>query len=328
MAAHREHRSGVIHRLRVASFGLAIALAVCGLSPAHAQTAGGARTALRVAYIPVIPWLTAWIAKDRGFFEQHGLDVSLTLIQNISLLPPTMGRQFDIAASTAPDLLKASLSSLDVVAVSGNTVEPTANQSMQLIVRADSGIKGPKDLVGKLVAAPTIGAVMHAATLYWLKANGVDPNSIRAIEVPFPNMGDQLKAGRVDAIEILHPFVGQLLAAGNVTIGNPMLSVADPGLFTFWIAQGAWARANPAVIAQWTAALNDARHFVETNPTEARTILGKYTKLPDAVTQKIPFPAYDISIAPGQLEVWVKVLREIGQLAGPVDVSRLVVSAK
>ena len=59
---------------------------------------------------------------------------------------------------------------------------------------------------GKVIAAPTLGAVMHSATLYWLKKNGVDPSSVRGVEVPFPNMADQLKAGSVDAAEGLVPF--------------------------------------------------------------------------------------------------------------------------
>ena len=307
---------------------VAVTLALWPAAESRAQAVTAVKTPLRVAYVPAITWLVSWIAKDRGFFDLHGLDVTLSPIQNLSLLPPTMGRQFDIAASTPPDLLKAAASGLDVVGVAGETVELTANQSMQVIVRPDSGIRSVQDLKGKVVATPTIGAVMHVATLHWLRAGGVDPNSIRAIEVPFPNMGDQLKAGRVDALELLQPFVGQQLAAGNLSIGNPLLSVADPGLFTFWIAQGAWARANPAVLERWIAALKDARQFLETNPTESRSILAKYTRLPDAVAQKIPFPTYETALNASQLEVWAKVLRDLGQLNGPVDASRLVVTPR
>jgi len=33
------------------------------------------RTAVRAAYIPATSWLPAWVAKDKGFFTEHGLDV-------------------------------------------------------------------------------------------------------------------------------------------------------------------------------------------------------------------------------------------------------------
>ena len=31
--------------------------------------------AVRAAYIPVVTWLPAWVAKEKGFFAAHGLDV-------------------------------------------------------------------------------------------------------------------------------------------------------------------------------------------------------------------------------------------------------------
>jgi ABC-type nitrate/sulfonate/bicarbonate transport system substrate-binding protein len=30
--------------------------------------------AVRAAYIPVVTWLPAWVAKEKGFFAAHGLD--------------------------------------------------------------------------------------------------------------------------------------------------------------------------------------------------------------------------------------------------------------
>lgn len=306
----------------------ALVLSACVTFGGVANAQSPALTPVRAAYVPVITWLPAWVAKDKGLFEKNGLDVSLTPIQNLSLLPGTMGKQFEFGASTGPDLIKAAASGLDVVAVAGEVIESSAHQSMQVIVRKDSGIASVKDLKGKIIAAPSIGAIMHVATLSWLKKNGVDPASIRAVEVPFPNMGDQLKASRVDAVESLQPFVGQLLAQGNVGIGNPLLSVGDPVLFPFWISQGAWARANLPVIKRWITALNEAKAFMEQNPSEARAILAKYTNLPPAVAQTIPFPAYEFSIQPAQLDVWVRTLRDLGQLSVDVDSNKLVVTPK
>ena len=184
---------------------------------------------VRAAYVPVATWLPAWVALDTGIFAKHGLAVTLTQIQNLSLLPGTVGRQFEFAASTPTDLLKAVAGGLDVVASAGQAIEVKSNPTTQVIVRKDGNVKTIQDLKGKAIAAPTLGAVIHVATLYWLKKNGVDPSSIRGVEVPFPNMGDQLKAGNVDAVEALEPFVGALLAAGNVSLGDPLLAAGELG---------------------------------------------------------------------------------------------------
>ncbi len=244
----------------------------CGLSAQDAPK----MTTVRAAYVPVATWLPAWVALDKGIFAKHGLAVTLTPIQNLSLLPP---------------------------------------------------IKTVADLKGKAIAAPTIGAVIHVATLYWLKKNGVDPASIRAVEVPFPNMGDQLKAGNVDAVEALEPFTGALLAAGNVSLGDPLLSVGDEVLFPFWISDGAWARANRPVIKAWIDSLTAAKADMDANPADARAVLAKYSRLPPAVVEKVPLPTYRFTIKPDELGVWIDVLKDLGQLSTAIDPSKIVVTA-
>jgi len=282
---------------------------------------------IRVAYVPVATWLPSWVAKEKGFFEKNGLNATLTPIQNLSLLPPTMGKQFDFAASTAPDLIKAAANGIDVIAVTGGVVESSSKQSMQVIVRKNSGINSPKDLKGKIIATPSTGAIMHVATLSWLKKNGVDPNSIRAVEVPFPNMVDQLKASRVDALELLQPFVGQILSQPDyMSIGNSMLSVSDPVLFVFWIANGGWAKSNMDTVKKWSQSIADANDFIDKNPIEARQILGKYTNLPQQVTEKIPLPAYEASLKPNQIDIWINVLKDLNLLPLPIEASKIVLS--
>lgn len=301
-----------------------VASTILGLS-SHAMAQAPAKTPVRAAYVPVVTWLPAMVAKDTGIFERHGLDVSLPLIQNLGLLPGTLGKQFDIAPSTPPDLINAAAKGLDVVAVSGGFIESSAHRFIEIIVRKDSGIKGPQDLKGKVVGSPALGSLMHIATLYWLKKNGVDPGSIQAVEVPFPNMPDQLKAMRLDAVEALEPFVTPMLAAGNVTIGDPILTIADPSHGTLWIANGAWARGNPAVIKSWNASLTEAADYIKNNPDQSRAILGKYTKLPDPVVKTIPIPPYDTVLKAKSLEPWINALIDLGQLTKPIKAESLVV---
>jgi NitT/TauT family transport system substrate-binding protein len=305
-------------------FGALAASAMLVL-PVVAQTP--AKTPIRSAYIPAATWLPAWVAKDTGIFDRHGLDVSLTVIQNIGLLPATVGKQFDIAPATPPDLINAAARGLNVVGVAGGWIESGAHRSVEIVVRKDSGIKGPQDLKGKLVAAVALGSLIHVSTLYWLKQNGVDPSSVRAVEVPFPNMPDQLKAGRLDAVEVIEPFVTPLLAAGNVPIGDPILSIADPTHGTMWIAEADWARAHPEILKAWIASLTEGAAFIKTNPEPSLAILGKYTRLPEPVVKTIPIPEYDAVLEPKSLEPWIKVLTELGQVTKPMNAADLVVKA-
>ena len=310
------------------SFAVVVASILCIGAGVIASAPAAQLTPVRAAYIPVVSWLPAWVAKEKGFFEKNGLDVTLSVTQNLSVLPGTLGRQFDFAPSTPPDLIKAVLAGIDVVAVAGQGIETKDNPSTHVIVGKDSAIRSMQDLKGKVIATPTLGAIIHVSVLHGLKKNGIDPNSIRAVEVPFPNMPDQLKAGNVDAVEALEPFAGQLLAAGNRSLGDPLLSVSDEVLYTFWISERKWAADNHAVIDAWVASLNQAKEFMDANPQEARAILAKYTKLPEAVVQKIPFVTYRFSLDPQDFAVWVNVLKDLGQITRSIDENSLVMKVK
>lgn len=313
---------------RTATIAVVACLLTALVAPLQAQTAAqtAAPIPVRVAFPPVVTWLPSWVAKEKGIFAKHGLDVTLTVTQNLSLLPGTMGKQFDFGASTPTDLIKSVASGIDVVASAAEAYETDKTPTTHVMTSKESGVASVKDLAGKIIASPTIGAVMHVATLYWLKKNGVDYNSIRAVEVPFPNMADQLKAKRVDAVETLEPFAGAMLKAGNVSLGLPILAAGKEVLFVFWISQGAWARANPNVIKAWIAALEEAKAYMDKEPAEARKILAQYSRLPEVVVQTVPFPEYRFKMKSEDLMVWVNVMREVGHLDKEVDKDKLVFS--
>ena len=192
----------------------------------------------------------------------------------------------------------------------------------------ESGITNVKQLVGKTVAAPSIGAVSNVGFLYWLKKNGIDPKSVRVVEVPYPNMGDQLKSGRVDAIQSIQPFLGKQLAEGNVSLGSHLLVVQDPALFVFWAADAHWAAANQPALVKWDQAIEEARRVTVADGPAVRAVLAKYTGLPPAIAEKIPLPSYRFALDTKDLVVWADVLRDLGQLDGPLDVTKVVMTAR
>lgn len=284
-------------------------------------------TKLRVSFVPATTALPLHIAKEKGIFERNNLDVTLEQAANISDIPATLGRQFDIALGTATDLIRAGAAGLDVVQVAGNTTSTKENPFVQLVVPANSGITSVAQLKDKTVGTPTLSGVIHAAVQYWAKQEGVEPGSIKGVEAPSPNLPDQLKAGRVDAVEALEPFATSLKSAGNVSLGDPFTSIADTLATNFWIAQGKWARDNEAAIDRFVKSLDEAAAFIEQNPAEARQVLQAYTGLPAPVANSVPLPTYNFDVRTEDLGKWVKVLKDIGQLNGDVEPKDLVVSS-
>ena len=316
-------------RTAVASLlSLTALLAACGGGGSTPTASGGGAEAdhVRVAYLPITTALPAWVAKERGFFDDNRLDVELTSTPNINTLPSLMGKQFDFALSTQPDLIKAVSNGVDVVEVAGDALDTKENPTVLIMVRPDSGIRSIADLKGKRLAAPSLGGNIHLSLLNLLQQNGVAPASIQAVQVSSPNIPDQIKAGQVDAGEVLQPFAKNLLAQGFVSLGDPFRSVGESVVQTFWISERGYAQEHRDVVARWTAALEQASAYIREHEAEARQILQKYAQQPMEVAATTPLPTYDFAIDAEELGVWVDVLRQVGGFSAEVDPSTLVLS--
>jgi NitT/TauT family transport system substrate-binding protein len=289
-------------------------------------TEGAGPASLRVAFVPATTTLPLHVAQAQGIFERHNLDVTLSEAGNISDLPATLGRQFDVTMGTATDLIRAGAAGLDVMQVAGNTVSTDANPFVQLIVPADSGITNVSQLRGRTVGTPTLSGVIHVATLYWAQQQGVEPTAIRGVEAPSPNLPDQLRAGRLDAVQALEPFATTLQREGFVSLGSPFSAIADPLATNFFMAQGSWAENNRGAIGRFVQALREADEYIQQNPAEARQILQGFTGMPAPVASTVPLPTYNFDIRTDDLRTWDRVMRSVGQLDRNVDVNRLVLA--
>lgn len=311
----------------VLAAGALVAVAGCGDDEAAtAEGAASGPTQVRVAYVPATTVLPLHVAQQQGFFEQQGLDVSLKEAANISDIPATLGRQFDIALGTATDLIKAGGAGVDVVQIAGNTIDTKDNPFVQLMVGKKSQIKSTADLAGKKVGTPTLGGVIHAAVQYSAKQANVDPAKIQGVEAPSPTLPDQLKAGRIDAVEALEPFATTMKQNGARSLGDPFAAIGQPLATNFWIANGAWARENTDVVDKYVAALEQAVDYINANPKPSRKILQGYTNMPPKVSQVVPLPTYEFGIRTDDLAKWLDVLKEVGQFKGDVDPQKLVLS--
>jgi NitT/TauT family transport system substrate-binding protein len=316
-----------------AVLALGLTAAACGgaasdnSNETSTPTTAAGPTTLRVSYVPATTVLPLHVAQAQGFFAQNNLNVTLTEAANISDIPATLGRQFDLALGTATDLIRAGAAGIDVVQAAGNTNSTKENPFVKLVVKADSGITDVSQLKGKTLGTPTLSGVIHAAVKYWAQQKGVNPADIGGVEAPTPNLPDQLKAGRIDGVEALEPIASTMIKAGNVSIGAPFDSIADTLATNFWLAQGSWAGKNRDAVARFVTSLKQGQAFIESNPVEARRILQEYTKLPEVVASTVPLPTYNFDIRAGDLDIWVKVLKDIGEFNGQVDTRKLVLSA-
>lgn len=173
---------------------------------AGAAALGISRPALAQATRPVkfgLSWLPegasnlfAYVGKAQGYWKKRGLEVELGNSRgSIASAQAVANSQYDFALSAAPSLLVliARGASFSIIGQSDYLM------TMGIGVLADSPIRKPQDLAGKSIGSPQ-GTVDQPFLLPFLKANGVDPASVKIVQVD-PQVRDRLLVERqVDAI--------------------------------------------------------------------------------------------------------------------------------
>ncbi|HEX4193666.1 MAG TPA: ABC transporter substrate-binding protein [Stellaceae bacterium] len=311
--------SGVLARVVVALFALALSSTI-GAVPASAAPK------ITLLFTQGANNLGAYVAKDQGFFEKHGLDVDVTPTPNGSLISASLvADAAQIGTLTPSILLEADEQGLDLVAIAGMTTYPT-NSPAAIMARTGSGVKTAQDLIGRKVGVPGLGGALDVLARNWVKTGGVDYHKVNWVEVQFPQMVDGLKAGLVDAVVTAEPFNTRIKA---VDAGYFLAEAEGPkGTITLiYAATRAWTQKNPDALKNFRAAIEDAYAFARNpaNATSVKESIGKYTKLPPAAMATIVVPdTLQEKVTGPSLAFWVNVARDQGMIKGNPDPASLV----
>lgn len=308
------------HLLKVA----ALALAVLGLG----QPPANAATKITLLYIPGGDFVPSFVAKDQGMFERHGLEVDMSIAQNGSVISAALAADSaQIGVPTPPVVLQANEQGLDLVVVAGATTLPFPSGASGVIARTGSELKGPRDLEGRKVGVPGFGGSLDVMTRNWVKAGRVDYRKVNWVELQFPQMGDALKSGLVDAAAAVNPFYARIIESkAGYDIGDPWTSAPKGTMIVLYAATRAWATKNREAVVGFRAALDEATVYIKdpSHLAAVRDSIARWTKLPPQAAASIAIPDNLASHAePSGMTFWIAAAREQGLIKGNPDPASL-----
>lgn len=288
---------------------------------AHAQTK------LNIGCTATTDCASAMVALDEGIFAKNGLDVTMTLIGLNSNIPAALlSDSIQIGGPTPSVMLQAIDGGLDLVAVAG--ASSTSNKTVDtagVVATPASGIKEPKDFIGKKVGAPGIGAFLHVLFAKWLIDKGVDAKQVEFVEVTFPTMNDTLKSGAVDAVVTAEPMMSRIVASGTgVVAGHFLETLPERRPAVLFSSTRAWADANADTLKAFRASIEEGARIVNDDPERARTSIANFTKIPMDVLATLKLSFSDPKIEQEQLDWWVDTMNEQDMLQGKPDTASLV----
>ncbi len=192
-----------------------------------------------------------FLAQERGYFAEQGLDVSIVEGKGSTSTAQVVGAgSAQLGQIDGSVVIRSVAQDIPIKAVAGIVQK----SPISVIVGRTSGISGPKDLPGKRLAAPPAsgGTVLLPA---WLKANGVDPDSVQMVSVGPDSLPTTLLLGQVDGIVAFDENVVKINAAGGDVVA---IHYADYGVnlpSTTIAANLTFLRENPAVVRRFLTAV-------------------------------------------------------------------------
>jgi len=279
---------------------------------------------LKMLYTVVTGFGSAYLAQEQGFFKKQGIDVEFVPTNSSGNNPPALvSGSVQIAGPTMPTLLQANDAGLDLVVIAGGAVYPLTGDI--LVARQGSGIQKPADLKGKTVGVPGLGALLHFMLQRNLKQNGVDPASVKYVEISFAQAADALKSGTIDAYPAQAPFTARILQSGaGYEVANWLKNTPDGTLTVVYAMTRKWASENKDTVAKLRVAMKQANELAKTDVAKLNEAIAKYTKLPPQVVGSLPPPNLIVDVTPAQTKFWIDLAKEQGVIKGSPDPASII----
>jgi NitT/TauT family transport system substrate-binding protein len=263
----------------VIALALTIGLAALG-SPARAVTL----KPYRVGYNAWIGSIAFFVAQEKGFFRDEGLDVQTkTFSAPGDPLRPLLTGDLDAALSTADSVLTV----LDKAPGQLRIAYLTDTSAGADAILARTNITDVKGLKGRKVAA-TLGQCNELLLDRALEQAGLTESDIQLVNMNPDDAGAAFAAGQIDAAVTWEPWITKV--SGEKT-GHVIFSSREtPNLILDVVAiSRKSATSKTPETRAFLRAMNRGYAFVQDHRDEAAAIAGKYLEqTPDEVKAMLP----------------------------------------
>ncbi len=283
---------------------------------------------LPVGYIPNVQFAPLYVAIDKGFYRDLGLDVSIDYsMENDNTVLVATGN-LDFAIVSGEQVMLARAQQLPVVYV----MAWYQQYPVGIVAKESSGIKSVSDLRGKKIGLPGLYGASYIGAIALLDSAGMKEADVVLDSIGF-NQIEMLVADKDDAVVVYaanEPV--QLKKMGEKTV---LLKVADAvdlvanGLIT---SEDTLAE-NPALVEAMVQATLRGLQYSMDHPEEAFEISKKYVENLASADQEVQMQVLINSIEqwqaprlgysnPDAWENMQRILLQMGLLKSNIDLDR------
>ena len=317
---------------RLVSVLACMLVVVAGCGENASTPAGPSLTPVRVAMFPAGNTLPVHAAFTKGIFERNGLRVEITEGQDLPVFMAALSKgQYDIVMSVPTLVLIGAEKGLDLQVVA--SLQRSSRERPNAVwITKDQSIESVAQLQDKTVGVPSLTGIISDALVYLLQRSGVERGEVKLVQTPFPTMGDQLAAGRLDAVVANIPFSAAIAARGFRIHDDVVVEAVrdasggtiENAITSVWVAQHTFARDNPETVVAWRKSLTESNAFLNGNTSEARAMMQEWLKIPAPVVERAELPDWAVEITPEELAPYISISKAVGSIRTDPDVNSLV----
>ena len=262
---------------------VATGIAMGAAMPAWAQMEQ-ATLALPTFSLTVSP---LYIAEDKGFWKEEGLDLKLPLIPGIGASNALLAGSVDFADTSSASFTRAIARGQKLIAIA-NTLETVQLEmvvskayadKMKLVATLPVNQRALV-LKGARIAVDAPNTIVHAYVRYTAKLAGLNPErDVSVSPMQPPAMLQALKSGQVDGFVMSRPWTstarrdqGAVVVVSSQSGDLPEL---NPFNYNLIVTRPGVCEAKPSICRKTLAGITKAVNLMHTRPAEALAILGK-----------------------------------------------------
>jgi NitT/TauT family transport system substrate-binding protein len=313
-----------------------LALAGCGSKAGSTSSTGSAdaSSTASTAPIKIVYGVTGgaceapvFAAKEKGFFEQNGLDVDVQILGFDELKTGLATGKVDATVGNL-EWIKPIEEGMDIRFVQG-----IHRGCIRGVGKKGLNIKSAADLKGKRLGVNGIADYPDVLAESAIAAAGLDPKKDVEIKAyPGPELPLALKKGEIDAFIMWDPIPTQYLAENSgatVWFDNMVTEPFNQNYCCMLTVSGKFADENPAALAKLSKAITEASLWVGKHPQETAKIEveKKYVSGDEAqIAERLASYGWDPSVEEGKKSTLIlaQQLQKIGLLNEGTDPQALV----
>lgn len=283
---------------------------------------------LPMGYIPNVQYAPFYVAAEKGFFRQAGLEIEFDYSTETDGVALVGANELPFSLVSGEQVLLARAQGLPVVYVMAWWHDyPVAVAAM-----ADKGLKSPVDLKGMKIGLPGLFGASYIGLRALLDAGNLTEDDVRLDSIGF-NQVEALVSKRVDSVVIYAN--NEPIQLANLGYAIDLVRVADyvelssNGL----LSNEKTIAENPDLVQRMVRAMLKGIAYTLDHPDEAFEICKKYIGDLDPQQQEVQKAVLNASLEfwktdrPGysSLESWEnmqRVLLEMGMLEAPLELDK------